>query len=179
MTLGNSVLRPLTMLAPVLLAASLASPSAHATVRSTEPASGLCKAASGPGAQVFYFDADYVQNTSSAVQYLTCTVPDIDGNSTGGTEPNEIFLHFENPTSAAMTFTCVIITRHGGDPSNAVVLTVDAPANATHVTTAAFSGFTPLVPSRNQNAYYAISCAIPAQGKMVSVETIWPGNLAP
>lgn len=167
------------LLATFLGAGLLSIPEAQATVRSVESASGLCKAASGPGADVFYFDADYVQNTSGAVQYLTCTIPDIDGNSTGGTEPNEILLHFDNPTGAAMTFTCVIISRHGGSPSNAVVLNVEAAANANHVTAAAFSGFEPLVPSRNQNAYYALSCAIPSQGKMVSIETIWPGNLAP
>lgn len=161
--------------ASVFVLGMAASAPALADITSVEPASGLCKAASGPGANVFYFDADYVQNTSTSTQYLTCTVPDMD--RAGASEPTYIFLHFENPAAVAKTFTCVAITRHGGDASAVSVMSQSVSAGNTHATMLFNSGSTPALPLRGANAYYALSCAIPAEGKMVSIEVTWPGTI--
>lgn len=162
--------------ASVFVLGMAASAPALAEITSVEPASGLCKAASGPGADVFYFDADYVQNTSTSTQYLTCTVPDID-RAGGASEPTNIFLHFENPSGVAKTFTCVAITRHGGDPSAVSVMSQSVAAGNTHATMNFTAASTPALPLRGFNAYYALSCAIPAEGKMVSIEVNWSGTI--
>lgn len=139
-------------------------------------ASALCKAASGPGANVFFFSATGAVNTSNATQFLTCHVPMVGQNS--GSDAQLIFLHMENPTPVARTVTCAVVVHHFGATSEAAaVYNFSLAANDNHFFQSLTPAGTPALPVRGVDAYYILSCSMPAGTKLVSIRADWEGAI--
>lgn len=150
----------------------------HATTTAMGGASALCKASSGPGANVFFFSALGATNTSNATQFLTCHVPMI-GNSSGA-DSSLIFLHMGNPTAVARTITCVVVSHHFGTTSEAAaVYNFNVAAGNDHFFESLTPSSTPALPARGADAYYVLSCSIPPGTRLVSIRADWPGTIAP
>jgi hypothetical protein len=165
--------------AAILVAGVLSTPDAKADYRGSGNAGTLCKAASGPGAQVFYFDNRYAQNTSASVQYLSCQFLDVYDYSGTGTA-TAINIGLANPTASAISFTCV--TQAGTDgylTTNSAISTVSVPANTAFQNIFLNAGTTPALPARpNSFVGYTVSCAVPAQGKVNMIEIQLPGSVS-
>lgn len=150
----------------------------YADTHSVNGASSICKAASGPGASVFFFSAVGALNTSNSAQFLTCDVPML-GNTLSA-DANVINLHLDNPTAVARTFTCVVVVHHfGGTPDTSAVYNFNVAAGDNHFFESITSTSTPALPLRGSDSYYTLSCSIPAGTRMNSIRTDWPGTIAP
>ncbi len=168
-------------IAAILGVTALAIPEAKADFRTSGNGGTLCKAAAGPGAQVFYFDNRYAQNTSASVQYLSCQFIDVFDATTPGSA-YAINIGYANPTASPTNFTCAVQAGTDGyDVTNTAVVSGTAGANTTFNNFFLNAGSTPARPIRN-NAFvgYTASCAVPAQGKINMVEIQLIGSvLAP
>lgn len=154
------------------LATLLSAAPADAAVRMNLQASAACKAAAGPGADVFYFDTLYAQNTSGSLQYLTCGVPEFNPGTNRAADRVEVLVR--NPTASSMTFTCVLQAGYSVGGVNNAVANVTVAANSTGVFDFSAST-TPALPARtSQYAPYTLSCAVPAQGRIDTVTVQYP-----
>jgi hypothetical protein len=160
----------------VVLCAMAAPQVAQATVAGASGASAACKAASGPGASVFYFDTTGALNTSTGIQYLTCNIPDVDGQGGVGTDIQELDLRYGNTTGASVNITCVFQAINAGVASNALY-TLTAPANTSDNHLYIFPGATPALPLRGDLGFYTMSCAIPAGASLNMIKAYYPGTI--
>lgn len=152
----------------------LAAPSALATVYGYTTGGSACKAASGPGADVFYFTNLSAQNTSGSIQYLSCLYVDV--NRDNATTPSRVLLNLINPTGAPIDFTCALQAGNEGTSSvNTKVIQVTVPANSTAFPNQSGAD----VPARVAYAGYTISCAVPPLGKVALLGVENPGTIAP
>lgn len=161
-----------------LLGAGVAAlPGAQASLRLNSTAGSICKAASGPGASVFYFSNLYAENTSAAVQYLTCAFPDMNES---GEAPSALEITFKNTTAAAVSYTCVVQSGwlQTGYVVNTASYTRNPGANAElNVFTTPAS--TPAMPERGSTfSPYSVSCSVPPGGRFGLVTTLVPGTKA-
>ncbi|GAB2516327.1 hypothetical protein [Lysobacter humi (ex Lee et al. 2017)] len=151
-----------------------------ASTNITRPASSICKAAFGAGASVFYFDAEFAQNTSTGTQYLSCSVDDIH-DTTSVQSPTNLNLHFQNPNASAATVTCVVVLTHPGLSRSVASYTINVPANtgSAHSFSDIGPGSTPALPARTESLdMYTMSCAIPAGVKFNNISVQSPRNMA-
>jgi hypothetical protein len=165
------------VIAAILGITALSIPEAKADYRGAGTGGTLCKAAAGPGANVFYFDNRYAQNTSASVQYLSCQFVDVYDATVNNA--SAINVAYGNPTAAAATFTCAV--QSGADGygiTNTAIVSASAPAGQAFGNFFLYSGSTPAIPLRT-NAFvgYSMSCAVPAQGKITIVEIQIPGSV--
>lgn len=159
-----------------VLAFAVTVPAADATIRMNLIGSTACKAASGPGADVFYFDSQFAQNTSTSVQYLTCAIPEINPNSSR--PANDIQVLLRNPTVASMTFTCVIQAGYSTTGVNSAVYQVVVAANSEGGIYSS-TGSTPALPVRNDLfGPYILSCAVPPQGRVDTITAGYPETIS-
>ncbi len=152
-------------------------PAANANLRLNATGGTVCKAASGPGAAVFYFSNLYAENTSATIQYLTCAIPDIHETSE---LPSIVEIGLQNTKAVSAQFTCVI--QNGWIQSGYTVNT------ATYVQTAVANGYsnveasafsTPALPARSSTfSPYSLSCAMPTGGRLGLVTTSVTGTKA-
>jgi hypothetical protein len=148
------------------------SPAADAVWRVHNAASSVCKAASGPGAAVFYFDSVGALNTSSTIQYLTCGILDA-GATAAGTDFTNIGLHLENRNGVTAQYTCVIQAHHGGSAATNAIYVFNGSANNDHVLFNASSGGSPAIPPRlTVDWYMTMSCAMPTNTVLVSIDSV-------
>jgi hypothetical protein len=169
-------LKPVSLAASLIVLCAMSAPQvAHATVAGASGAAAACKAASGPGAAVFYFDSTRALNTSGATQYLTCNVPDVDGFGGFGTDIQEIDLRYSNTTGAPVTITCVLQAINSGVASN-LVGSMTVPANSTDSYLYVFTGSTP-IPVRGDLGFYVLSCAIPPGAALNMIKAYYPGTI--
>jgi hypothetical protein len=165
-------------IAAILGATALSIPQAKAAFRTAGNGGTLCKAAAGPGANVFYFDNRYAQNTSASVQYLSCQFVDAYDVTTPG---NALYVNigFGNPTASAATFTCAVQSGTDGySVTNTAIMSIVVPANTPFSNFYLSSVTTPAIPARpNSFVGYTASCAVPAQGKVNMIEIELPGSV--
>lgn len=173
-------------LKPTLIAASMAalagiampqmaSAVAPTTFSGSTGASAACKAAAGPGAQVFYFDTLGALNTSAGTQYLTCNIPDVGmGNGNITSNPiSELDVTYSNPSTASVTFTCVFqVVGLGAGGANAVFSQTVAANTIGSFHVYSTSG-TPALPPRADFNNYIMSCAIPAGARLDSLKAYY------
>lgn len=149
-----------------------ASSTSEAVIYSSNAASGMCKAASGPGAAVFFFSALYAQNTSASTQFLTCALSD-PGHTTSGRAITNVNMHLDNPNAAAVNFTCVVQLHHFGASTTSAVYQIPGTANNNHIQANFSSASTPAIPTRgSSDQFYTMSCAMPAGTRLVSIDTV-------
>lgn len=161
----------------LVLSAAVSAPQASAAIRMNANAGGVCKAAAGPGANVFYFDSQLVQNTSSSVQYLTCLIPEMNPISTRSA--TDIQVVFKNPTGASISFTCVVQAGYAPSTVNNAVYVTPVPAGGIAQINSTGTS-TPAIPARASSySPYTLSCAIPAQGQIGIISTAIPESLNP
>lgn len=153
----------------------MALPAAKASLRLNSTAGSICKAASGPGAAVFYFSNLYAENTSTATQYLTCAFPDMNES---GEAPTALEISFQNTTAAAVSYTCVIQSGwlQNGYVVNSATFTKNPGANS-ELNVFATSGTTPAMPARGSGfSPYSVSCSVPPGGRFGLVTTLVTGT---
>lgn len=176
------MLKPAAFTASLVVLCAMAVPQvASATVAGASGAAAACKAASGPGAAVFYFDSMGALNTSNVTQYLTCNIPDVDGGASngGGSDIQELDLRWSNTTSASITITCVFQAINTGTATNAVYTLgalANTPDNHRFIYT---SSDIPALPARVDQGFYTMSCAIPAGVALNMIKAYYPGNIGP
>jgi hypothetical protein len=147
------------------------SPVADAVWRVHNAASSVCKAASGPGAAVFYFDSIGALNTSGATQFLTCGLLDA-GATVSSTDFDFVGMHLENRNGSSVQFTCVIQSHHGSLAAINAIYVFNGTANDDHVQFNAFDTSTPAIPQRATSDWYmTMSCAMPPNTVLVSIDS--------
>lgn len=152
----------------------LAAPAALATVYGYTTGGSACKAASGPGAAVFYFSNLSAQNTSASTKYLSCMYVDV--NRDNVTSPERVLLNLINPTASPINFTCVLQAgNEGTDIINSQLIEVTVAPNSTAFPNQTGSN----IPARVAYAGYTISCAVPSQGKVALLGIENQGTIAP
>lgn len=160
-----------TALTALLLAGVLPSPATSA-VRMNIAGPNACKSASGFGTNAFYYDSQYVQNTTNTTQYLTCHIPEINPGTARSAEDVQVLLR--NPTGATITFTCALQAGYSVNGVNTSVFTINVPANDVAVLSAGPAS-TPALPTRtSQYAPYTMSCAVPGQGRIDAITVGYP-----
>lgn len=166
-----------SLMAVALGVASLTATDAAAGTRLNANAGGICKAASGPGADVFYFDSQLVQNTSESLQYLTCFIPEMNPDSNRSATSIEVA--FRNPTEAEIVFTCVIQAGYyQGEVNNSTFVIPVIPGGNAELY--ADSSTNPALPFRSSfYSPYTLSCAVPAQGQIGLISVRYPETASP
>lgn len=153
----------------------LASQDASAITAFNTSGGAACKGASGFGAQLFYFSNLYVQNTNSSSQYISCGFLDF-GTDTTTVDANAMNIGFANPTSASITFNCVVQAGTDGYSTvNNASFSKAVPASSTFTAEYLNSGSTPAIPARpNYFSGYTLSCLVPSQGKLTMLNIFGP-----
>lgn len=151
-----------------------ASATVSATNIATNSTGGVnCKAAAGPGAQVFYFSNLSAQNTSATVQYLSCNAGgSYEGSQSGGVTPTSVNMNVVNPTATTPSMTCVLQSGNEGFSTvNSVVKTYTLAAFGTDYS---FNSFTTGIPAAVAYGGYTWSCGVPASVKIAYMGVTFP-----
>lgn len=151
-----------------------ASPTSHASTYVNLSASGACMASSGPGADNFYFSAEYATNTAAVSHYLICDLTMV--RRLGTDTPAELSFHFLNPFTTARTVNCVVYTTHnasGGTDSFAFSHSVAT--NSAHSSEALLGADVPVTASALH--HLSMSCLVPAGVSVGSILVRLPGNI--
>jgi hypothetical protein len=138
-----------------------------------------CKAAAGPGANVFYFSNLSAQNTSASVQYLSCMAGGaFEGTQDTKAKPTSINMNVVNPSATTPSMTCVLQSGNEGFGSiNSVVKTYNLVASDTFY---GFNSFATDIPNAVAYGTYTWSCGVPSQAKIAYMGVTYPSNpLAP
>lgn len=150
---------------------------ASAATISTNSTGGVdCKAAAGPGAQVFYFSNLSAQNTSASVQYLSCMAGGAyEGLQGAAIKPAFINLNVVNPTTGTPSMTCVLQAGiEGYGTVNSLVKTYTIFASGTDLS---FNSSGTGIPDPVSYGAYTWSCGVPAQLKIAYLGTQYPTGL--
>jgi hypothetical protein len=147
-----------------------------ATIATNSTGGVGCKAAAGPGANVFYFSNLSAQNTSASVQYLSCLAGGAyEGSQGAAIKPTNINLNVVNPTATTPSMTCVLQSGlEGYGTTNYLVKTYTIPANDT---TYSFNSSGTSIPDAVSFGAYTWSCAVPSQLKIAYLGVTYPTGL--
>lgn len=147
---------------------AVVAPIATASVVSNGTGGTLCKAASGPGADVFYFSNLSAENISDSLQYLSCGFnSDINDANEPVATAQALNVAVYNTTDAVATFTCVVQTGNEGfGVRNTAVYSLDVAANDFDFIYSDENEVPAMPAPSNRFSPYTLSCAVPGGGKV-------------
>jgi hypothetical protein len=153
-----------------------ASETVSASTATNSTGGAVCKAAAGPGANVFYFSNLSAQNTSGSVQYLSCMAGGAyEGTQGQAIKPTNVNLNIVNPTAGTPSMTCVLQSGlEGYGTINTVVKTFSIAANDT---TYLFNSSGAGIPEAVNFGAYTWSCGVPSQVKVAYIGVTYPSPL--
>lgn len=139
---------------------------------------GACKGASGFGAELFYFSNLYVENTSTATQYLTCVLPMWRKTSLpwsiDGSQGNALFIGFTSNGSGSGVVTCVVQLKWDGQSGAAAVTSTKSTPSIPAGGQSFLSFLSSDLPIKADDVPTTISCALPGGMRMTWIDQYQP-----